>query len=42
MGFNLKLFLAVLENMVSHGASHMELLEFIAENKKYAEECGLV
>ena len=40
MGFSLERFFEELDYMVSHGASHMEILKYIDEMKQYAKDCG--
>lgn len=42
MGFSIERFLEELEYKVSHGIDHLSLLAWIAEQKAYAKECGVL
>jgi hypothetical protein len=40
MGFSLERFFEELEYMVSHGVSHLEVLNYIEHMKQYAKDCN--
>ena len=42
MGFSLEAFFEQLQYMVENCASHIEILQFIKDEKQYAQDCGLL
>jgi hypothetical protein len=42
MGFSLELFFEKLEEMISNGAPHGVLEEYVQQQKQYAKECGII
>lgn len=40
MGFSLKCFLEELEDMLESGYSYQEIIEYVREQRQYAEKCN--